>query len=72
MVHRYDTLLHLAKERRQRLDEAKARFGQSSQINELQHWINDKVYKILSISMKYESGKNYSILLYNLALLCDF
>ncbi len=48
-MSRYDTLLHLAKERKQRIEEAKARFAQSRQINELQHWINDKVGAVFHV-----------------------
>ena len=49
---RYANLERLAEDRRQRLEESKKRFVLSREMNELKHWITDKVKTVcLSVSV---------------------
>lgn len=44
---RYTQLLQLGRERRQKLEESRKKFEFKREINELEHWINDKVLDVL-------------------------
>lgn len=44
---RYAQLAQLGKERRQKLEDSKQKFELMRGMNELEHWINDKVHKTL-------------------------
>ena len=43
LAGKYSHLQRLSRERKQRLEESRKRFNLSREINELEHWINDKV-----------------------------
>ena len=40
---KYSQLVHLGRERQQRLEESRKKFELMREVNELEHWINDKV-----------------------------
>ena len=62
---RYANLERLAEDRRQRLEESKKRFVLSREMNELKHWITDKVNTIIHIV--HVSCTVYYIILYLIA-----
>ena len=58
-ICRYKNLQHQARERKQRLEESKIRFAQSREMNELQHWIYDKVSMVIMRVCASHSGTGH-------------
>ena len=41
-THRYALIQRLSRERKQRLEESKKKFNLTREVNELDHWLNDR------------------------------
>ena len=62
LAGKYSHLQRLSRERKQRLEESRKRFNLSREINELEHWINDKVQRSKIWGVEFSVLSSYGII----------